>query len=614
MGKQSNSTLCHRHPWLEIVFYKKTTRITFVLLTVLSLIFVGIVTRGNIGGRRLVFGDWNYSGEISRFNSYERMTSILRVQQRDTISINASLSPAYNTIKNNVTKETTRLQVYKNVSKTGAVFLKAKDIYIKNDLTGFSSEKSAKMPTKQKDKTLSWDLEPVAKGSPFWQRLDNKSDVFLYSAHYDDMDIPKVIRLVGIARDPLPYSDVWCRFLDKDGRVLANNVPGKLYHFRGRNLRSYLGAFADCPVTDDTLPPYSLTVGKHNTPSETFHIVHYSQDLNSSANPNANSDEDFIALLRASHDNNTNKNHTPDVHNSKHNADINPAKAVNSTEKASVAGNNGGDQTNSTYRWNVTRCFPAFFGRFRQYKQVAEMVAASRALGVDYFQFYLESASPELLKLLQVLAEDGVADVLPWNLHMSGGQVHYLGQFSAIQDCLYRHLHSSRYLLFGDVDELFVPRKHDTLLPLLDELFSKNPQCGAFLFRNTFFSFMSSTKMPPTDLKSVQFIHEHNFPILTHITRNKIVHNAGDRSKPALDPRKVSAGSVHVIESLRKGFQQCSVDPSNGLLHHYRHFTYGNARKDMDTVSDPYIWRLTDLIVKDVHNLLRKINVTLTAN
>ena len=61
----------------------------------------------------------------------------------------------------------------------------------------------------------------------------------------------------------------------------------------------------------------------------------------------------------------------------------------------------------------------------------------------------------------------------PWNLHLYDMDLFYVAQFSAIQDCLYRHLWSSEYLLFGDVDELFVPRYQPALMPLLQTVFDK---------------------------------------------------------------------------------------------------------------------------------------------
>ena len=72
-----------------------------------------------------------------------------------------------------------------------------------------------------------------------------------------------------------------------------------------------------------------------------------------------------------------------------------------------------------------------------------------------------------------MLEREGLAEVYPWNLHLYGKDLFYVAQFSAIQDCLYRHLWSSRFLLFGDVDELFVPRTNQSLSALLQSAYEK---------------------------------------------------------------------------------------------------------------------------------------------
>ena len=104
-----------------------------------------------------------------------------------------------------------------------------------------------------------------------------------------------------------------------------------------------------------------------------------------------------------------------------------------------------------------------------------------------------------VLSVLQVLENEGLAEVHPWNLHLYGMDLFYVAQFSAIQDCLYRHLWSSKYLLFGDVDELFVPRKQPSLMPLLQTVFDKvtlhlliTALCPPVLFYRTMFSNLPS--------------------------------------------------------------------------------------------------------------------------
>ena len=71
--------------------------------------------------------------------------------------------------------------------------------------------------------------------------------------------------------------------------------------------------------------------------------------------------------------------------------------------------------------------------------------------------------------LWQVLEEEGDTEVHPWNIYLEEADFYYAGQFSSINDCMYRHLRTSRYLLFGDVDELFVPRHQPSLVELLDQ-------------------------------------------------------------------------------------------------------------------------------------------------
>ncbi|KAK7477619.1 hypothetical protein BaRGS_00031167 [Batillaria attramentaria] len=410
------------------------------------------------------------------------------------------------------------------------------------------ANKAVDSSSKTRDRILYWDDDPFDDVTPHWQRLDYNSDAFVYAAHYDDMESVPVIRVVGLARKPLQYREVWCAFHRSNGEVVDSHVLGKLYHFRWRNCSCYVGAFVVCPLTHKILRPYAVSVNKEeHSMNRTFLKVHYSRELDSAALRRKNTSGETSDKLKK----------------------------------------------RDSYKWNITRCFPAFQNRYNEFQRAAEMVAASRALGVDHFVFYVESIGPGLKKMLEVLTEDNLAEVYPWNLHLSAKEVHYKAQFSAIQDCLYRHLHSSRYLQFGDVDELIVPRSHDQLLPFLDEHFAKNPSCGAFLFRNAFFNMNFPPKFPPTDEISASFLRGHRMPMLLHTTRHKYIHRAGDRSKPIVDPRKVSVGSVHIVEKLRKGFRSCNVDPEQGLLHHYR---YAGNIPENNRTEDERLWRHVDVI------------------
>jgi hypothetical protein len=73
---------------------------------------------------------------------------------------------------------------------------------------------------KQLTGVLSWDLWPLSRGVPQWQMLDADYQSFVYSAHYDDVSLPPLVRVVGFFartwahRAPI---SVKCRFW-KSGR------------------------------------------------------------------------------------------------------------------------------------------------------------------------------------------------------------------------------------------------------------------------------------------------------------------------------------------------------------------------------------------------------------
>ncbi|PVD30713.1 hypothetical protein C0Q70_09988 [Pomacea canaliculata] len=407
------------------------------------------------------------------------------------------------------------------------------------------------------DRVLSWSGPEIPYGDPRWQRVDEDGSVFVYSAHYDDAGTVAIVRVIAVARHPLPYTHVWCRYYGccGSGSVIAN-VSGTLQHLRIIN-RRYIVTYVDCPL-DQMLGslPYAVSVDKTSEAiGTTFLVIRYSFGDNK-------------------------------VNNDWH---------------------RGAANTTAT-RWNITRCVPALQAEFNDHKHLLEMVAVSTALGVDHFVFYVESIGPDVRKALHVLERLKLAEILPWNLHLEEEDLFYKGQFPAIQDCLYRHLHTSRYLLFGDVDEVFVPRSHPSLLSLLDHYFTKNPNCGAVLFLNTYFYLTVPPDVPPEGHpQAAEFARRHQLQFLLHTQRESWIYPPTERSKPAVDPRKVETVSVHLVKKLRHPYQQCVMEPDQGLLHHYR---VAPAQPSRPTFRDPFLWRAADNIVKEMDRLLRAYNET----
>lgn len=115
------------------------------------------------------------------------------------------------------------------------------------------------------------------------------------------------------------------------------------------------------------------------------------------------------------------------------------------------------------------------------------MSSSSRLLGVDRVVIYNTSCGPDLNRLLQSYSQTGFVEMVSWPIHSvlnpstgwlyskSGGDVHYYGQLTTLNECLYRSMERSRYVLLNDIDEIIMPYKHDSLVSLMAELQKQHP-------------------------------------------------------------------------------------------------------------------------------------------
>lgn len=111
----------------------------------------------------------------------------------------------------------------------------------------------------------------------------------------------------------------------------------------------------------------------------------------------------------------------------------------------------------------------------------------SRLLGVDRVAVYNTSCGPELDRLLRSYSQEGFVEIIPWPIDkhlnpsygwqfsLSGGDVHYFGQQTTLNECMYRFMDRSRYVLLNDIDEIIMPYQHNSLAALMDELQQQLP-------------------------------------------------------------------------------------------------------------------------------------------
>lgn len=111
-----------------------------------------------------------------------------------------------------------------------------------------------------------------------------------------------------------------------------------------------------------------------------------------------------------------------------------------------------------------------------------------RLLGVNRVVIYKNSCSPELDRLLHGYSQEGFVEMVQWPIDQyltpskgwlfseSGGDVHYYGQQTTLNECIYRSMDRSRYVLLNDIDEIVMPYQHSGLMPLMDTLLQQHPK------------------------------------------------------------------------------------------------------------------------------------------
>ncbi|KAG8013249.1 Beta-1 [Nibea albiflora] len=138
-------------------------------------------------------------------------------------------------------------------------------------------------------------------------------------------------------------------------------------------------------------------------------------------------------------------------------------------------------------QFNFTVCISNLFGDYNNVLQFAQTLEMYRLLGVNRVVIYNTSCGPELDLLLQSYSQEGFVEMVDWPIdkHLNpshgwlhsehGGDIHYYGQLITLNECIYRSMDRSRYVLLNDIDEIIMPYQHDNLGSLMNVLQQQQP-------------------------------------------------------------------------------------------------------------------------------------------
>ena len=248
---------------------------------------------------------------------------------------------------------------------------------------------------------------------------------------------------------------------------------------------------------------------------------------------------------------------------------------------------------------------------------MAEWIEINLMLGVEHFVIYnFSSTNLKTNRLLEYYKKRGIVEVIPWDplvptaykgywpphLHL----LHYFGQPVALSDCMYRLLNRYRWILMVDFDEFVVPRKVDSLKPMLREVTKR--KVPMYIFLQAFFNkiFRNVTMSQVEKPIRVTNIYKKREPdIFKRDQEHKMIIEPGRGGDSVYvhnlmkfyPPNKLTFAPLHI------------VNPSIATMNHYR-YTPMDLRKKFLKGRPPILDETMKRFQKKLAERLRKLPVT----
>ncbi|KAJ6652643.1 hypothetical protein lerEdw1_011238 [Lerista edwardsae] len=260
-----------------------------------------------------------------------------------------------------------------------------------------------------------------------------------------------------------------------------------------------------------------------------------------------------------------------------------------------------------------TVCVSPMYGEYNNILQFLQSMEMYKILGVDKVVIYKTGCSQLMEKVLDFYVAEGTVEIIPWpiesylnvSIHwqysMDGKDIGYYGQITALNDCIYRNMYKTKYVLLNDIDEIILPIKYWNWKTMMRALQKKYPSSGIFLFENHIFPKTIFTPISPDNIISWSAVPGIN--ILEHVDREPDRKYIVNPTKMIVNPRKVSQTSVHsVLKSF--GWLRIYVPKEVALVYHCR--VPLQEGKPHELIKDTTIWRYNVTLIKNVNKVLQQ--------
>ncbi|XP_026194917.1 uncharacterized protein LOC113147859 isoform X3 [Anabas testudineus] len=272
-----------------------------------------------------------------------------------------------------------------------------------------------------------------------------------------------------------------------------------------------------------------------------------------------------------------------------------------------------------TFQFDFTVCISTLFGEYNNVLQFAQTLEMYRLLGVGRVVIYNTSAGPELNRLLHSYSQERYVEMVEWPIDKylnashgwlfskHGGDLHYYGQLVTLNDCIYRSMDRSLYVLLNDIDEIIMPYQHDNLKSMMNMLQQQHPNTGAFLIQVHVFpkkTLLSTSENKNSPLPRWDGVP--GFNILDRIYREGRDKNINHPPKMIIQPRFVQQTSVHNV--LIMSGQKFKVPMKVCGVIHCRISTL-KQRPLEELHVDTRLWDFKNKLIPRVNEILRRVEL-----
>ncbi|XP_075041994.1 beta-1,4-galactosyltransferase galt-1-like [Mixophyes fleayi] len=261
---------------------------------------------------------------------------------------------------------------------------------------------------------------------------------------------------------------------------------------------------------------------------------------------------------------------------------------------------------------NFTVCISTMYRNYNNILQFIQVMEMYQILGAQRVMIYLNNCSSQVEKVMQYYIAEGVLEVIPWPIQRylrtdrawlyssNNTDIGYYGQKATLNDCIYRNMYRTKFVVLNDIDEIILPFIHQTWDSMMESLQQQYAGVGIFLFENHIFPQTVATDGNFSNTSSWKSLS--GFNILQYVHREPGGKYLNAR-KMIVDPRMVIQTSVHTV--LKHIGGSTKVPLKTALIHHCKGPKYPNA----SLIEDKNIWKYNASLIRNINKVLSQIDL-----